>query len=278
VQSIKSGWKYIWQTPVVLSVMALDMFAVLFGGAVAMLPAYADQILHVGSEGLGLLRAAPAVGAVVVGLTLAVRPMQVMRGPVLLAVVTGFGLCIIGFGLSTSFLWAMIFLILSGGFDNVSLVMRAAILQVTTPATMRGRVSGINSMFIISSNELGAFESGVARPGAVRYPRRRRYAGRGCGNCMAVAAAATYEDRDAGTERSLTGLEQRTAAHARIAVACNHHHIDVGRALRNAFGQKRFRFLHDNIENADADFLRREFMRCNFLAHTLLRNHVFDRA
>jgi MFS family permease len=162
VKSIKAGWDFILKTPVVLSVMALDMFAVLFGGAIAMLPAYADQILHVGAEGFGLLRAAPAIGSGIIGFILAIRPLQILRGPMLLAAAGGFGLCMIGFGLSTSFALSLIFLIISGGFDNVSLVMRATILQIMTPPTMRGRVSGINSMFIISSNELGAFESGVA--------------------------------------------------------------------------------------------------------------------
>ncbi len=161
-QSIKAGWRYIWNNPVVLSVMALDMFAVLLGGAVALLPVFAAEVLHTGSEGLGLLRAAPAVGSVSIGLMLAIRPLQTLRGSVLLATVGGFGLSMIGFGLSTSYASAMLFLALSGGFDNVSMVMRQTILQIMTPSDMRGRVSGINSMFIISSNELGAFESGVA--------------------------------------------------------------------------------------------------------------------
>lgn len=160
--SIKAGWSYIWTNRIVFSVMALDMFAVLLGGAVALLPAYAAEVLHVGSEGLGLLRAAPALGSVVVGLCLAVWPLQMLRGTTLLVTVAGFGLCMIGFGLSTSFAFSMLFLAMSGGFDNVSMVMRQTILQIMTPPDMRGRVSGINSMFIISSNELGAFESGLA--------------------------------------------------------------------------------------------------------------------
>lgn len=162
VESIKAGWRYILKTPIVLSVMTLDMFAVLFGGAIALLPAYASEVLHVGSEGLGLLRAAPALGSMAVGLFLAIWPLQVLRGATLLFVVIGFGLCMIGFGLSASFSLSMIFLAISGGFDNISMVMRSTILQIMTPANMRGRVSGINSMFIISSNELGAFESGLA--------------------------------------------------------------------------------------------------------------------
>jgi MFS family permease len=162
VKSIKEGWAFILQNPVLLSVMTLDMFAVLFGGAVAMLPAYADQILHVGSEGLGALRAAPAIGAIFTALLFAMRPMQRFSAKRLLWVVTGFGLCIIGFGLSKIFWLSMLFLMLSGAFDSVSMIIRSTIMQLLTPDHMRGRVSSVNSMFIISSNEIGAFESGVA--------------------------------------------------------------------------------------------------------------------
>ncbi len=162
LQSIKAGWRFILKTPVLLSVMALDMFAVLFGGAVAMLPAYADQVLHVGSEGLGALRAAPALGAVVTALMLALRPMKQVSALRLLWVVAGFGLCMIGFGLSTLFWLSMLFLIASGAFDSVSMLIRGTLMQLLTPDDMRGRISAINSMFIISSNEIGAFESGSA--------------------------------------------------------------------------------------------------------------------
>jgi hypothetical protein len=150
------------QNPKILSVMTLDMFAVLFGGAVAMLPAFADQVLHVGSEGLGALRAAPALGAVFTALIFALRPMKVFSAKRLLIVVAGFGLCMIGFGLSTSFWLSMLFLALSGAFDSVSMITRGTIMQLLTPERMRGRVSSVNSMFIISSNEIGAFESGLA--------------------------------------------------------------------------------------------------------------------
>ena len=160
--SIKEGWSFIIKNPVLLSVMTIDMFAVLFGGAVAMLPAFAEEILHIGSEGLGLLRAAPALGAVITALTLALYPLQTIKGKHLLLVVTGFGVCMIGFGFSTSFWVAMIFLALSGAFDSVSMVIRGTLMQFLTPEDMRGRVSSVNSMFIISSNEIGAFESGVA--------------------------------------------------------------------------------------------------------------------
>jgi predicted MFS family arabinose efflux permease len=161
-ESIREGWGFILSKPVLLSVMTLDMFAVLFGGAVAMLPAYADQVLHVGSEGLGVLRASPAIGAVLMALFLAVRPMRKISAMRLLWAVTGFGICMIGFGLSKIFLLSVFFLALSGVFDSVSVVIRSTLMQWLTPDRMRGRVSAVNSMFIISSNEIGSFESGVA--------------------------------------------------------------------------------------------------------------------
>ncbi len=160
--SIRAGWAFILKNPVLLSVMTLDMFAVLFGGAVALLPAYADQVLHVGSEGLGLLRAAPAMGAVITALVLAVRPMKILTGRRLLFAVAGFGLCMIGFGASKVFWLSLVFLAFSGAFDSVSMIVRGTLMQLLTPDDMRGRVSSVNSMFIISSNEIGAFESGTA--------------------------------------------------------------------------------------------------------------------
>lgn len=161
-KSIKAGWKFILGSPVLLSVMSLDMFAVLFGGAVSMLPVYADQILHVGAEGLGALRAAPALGAVITAVFLATRPMKTLSAKRLLIAVAGFGLCIIGFGLSHLFWLSMVFLAFSGAFDSVSMVIRSTLMQLLTPDDMRGRVSSVNSMFIISSNEIGSFESGTA--------------------------------------------------------------------------------------------------------------------
>ncbi|MCB1537794.1 MAG: MFS transporter [Rhodospirillales bacterium] len=160
--SILSGWRFILKSPVVLSVMALDMFAVLFGGAVAMLPAYADQVLHVGPEGLGLLRAAPFAGSVAVGLFLALRPMRHLSGAQLLWVFAGFGLCMLGFGLSHVMWFSLLCLAVSGAFDGINMVIRGTIVQLLTPVPMMGRVSAIKSMFVISSNEIGAFESGTA--------------------------------------------------------------------------------------------------------------------
>ena len=161
-QSIKAGWLYMWRNQVLLSMMAIDMFAVLFGGAVAMLPAFADEVLHVGPQGLGLLRAAPAIGAIIMGLYLATHPMKTISAKRLIYAVTGFGFCMIGFGLSNIFWLSLFFLFLSGVFDSVSVVIRHTLMQLLTPDDMKGRLSSINSMFIISSNEIGAFESGTA--------------------------------------------------------------------------------------------------------------------
>jgi MFS family permease len=161
-ESIREGWRFILGNKTLLTVMALDMFAVLFGGAVAMLPMFADQVLHIGAEGLGALRAAPAIGAVLTALVFALRPMKVISARRLLFVVAGFGICMIGFGLSQYFWLSMIFLAVSGAFDSVSMIIRGTLMQLLTPENMKGRVSAVNSMFIISSNEIGAFESGVA--------------------------------------------------------------------------------------------------------------------
>lgn len=162
LKSIAAGWRFVIHSPVLLPVMALDMFAVLFGGAVAILPMFADQVLHTGSEGLGLLRAAPAAGSIITALYFALYPMKIIRGKVLLLVICGFGVAMIGFALSSTFLVAACFLALSGAFDSVSMVIRGTLMQFLIPDHMRGRVSSLNSMFIISSNEIGAFESGAA--------------------------------------------------------------------------------------------------------------------
>jgi MFS family permease len=162
LQSIKEGWVFLLENRTLLSVMALDMLAVLFGGAIAMLPAFADQVLNVGAEGLGALRAAPAIGAIVTALYFALKPMRRITAVRLLIVVAGFGLSMIGFGASTSFYLSLAFLALSGAFDSVSMVIRSTLTQILTPDHMKGRVSSVNSMFVISSNELGALQSGLA--------------------------------------------------------------------------------------------------------------------
>jgi MFS family permease len=159
---LKEGIKYVFDNKVVLSSISLDLFAVLFGGAVALLPVFADEILKVGPEGLGMLRAAPSLGASLTMLWLSIsRPLH-KPGVILLYCVAGFGLCMIGFALSTSLWLSLALLFLSGAFDSVSVVTRGNILQLETPDHMRGRVSAVNSMFIGSSNEIGAFESGLA--------------------------------------------------------------------------------------------------------------------
>ncbi|MBI5403422.1 MAG: MFS transporter [Ignavibacteriae bacterium] len=161
-ERLSAGIKFVFANKIILSAMSLDMFAVLFGGAVAMLPVYAGEILSAGAEGLGMLRAAPSVGAVLMALFLTHKPPTSNAGRNLLLCVAGFGLCIIGFGLSHSFILSLLLLALSGMFDSVSVVIRQTIIQLKTPENMKGRVSAVNSIFIGSSNEIGAFESGLA--------------------------------------------------------------------------------------------------------------------
>jgi len=160
--SLTTGIKFVFRNQVLLGALALDMFGVLFGGAVALLPVFASEILHVGPQGLGFLRAAPAFGAVVMAMLLAYHPPLHRSGVKLLYAVGGFGCCIIFFALSGNFWLSLILLILSGMFDNVSVIIRGTILQMFTPDEMRGRVASVNSLFIGSSNELGSFESGLA--------------------------------------------------------------------------------------------------------------------
>ena len=160
-KSIAEGGRFVLGNRIMVGAMALDMFSVLLGGVVAMLPAFLHEILHHGPEGLGILRAAPALGSVCVGLWLARRPLQRNAGRVLLFAVAGFGLCVISFGLSHSFWLSALILLFYGAFDGVSVVVRSTILQLATPEEMRGRVSSINGIFISSSNELGAFYAGT---------------------------------------------------------------------------------------------------------------------
>ncbi|SRX73652.1 MFS transporter [Aequorivita antarctica] len=161
MKSLKEGIKFVMNTRVILGALTLDMFAVLFGGAVALLPIYAQDILKVGPEGFGILRAAPAVGALLIMFTSAHFPLNKNAGMKLLAAIFGFGICIIVFGVSTWFWVSVIALFLSGATDGISMVIRSTILQLRTPDAMRGRVASVNSMFVGSSNELGAFESGL---------------------------------------------------------------------------------------------------------------------
>ncbi|MDP4215894.1 MAG: MFS transporter [Bacteroidota bacterium] len=160
-ESIKEGLRFVYRTREIMGAMALDLFAVLFGGAVAMVPVYARDILKVGAIGFGWLNAADDMGCVITIMALTFRPLRRRQGLTLMYVVAGFGVCIIAFGLSKIYLLSFLALLMSGLLDGVSVVIRGTILQLKTPDAMRGRVSSVNSMFINSSNELGQFESGM---------------------------------------------------------------------------------------------------------------------
>jgi MFS family permease len=160
-QSLREGLRFVFNSKAIFGALTLDMIAVLFGGAVALLPIFAQDILNVGAEGFGILRAAPAVGAAITMIGSTRFPLHKKAGKKLLLAVFSFGICMIIFGLSTYFWLSVIVLFLSGAVDGVSMIIRQTILQLKTPDNMRGRVASVNSMFVGSSNELGAFESGV---------------------------------------------------------------------------------------------------------------------
>ncbi len=162
MRSLSTGVKFVFGNQVILGALSLDMFAVLFGGAVAMLPVFATEILFVGPQGLGILRAAPAFGAIIMAMFLAYRPPLKNAGVFLLIMVGAFGLTIIAFALSKIFYLSILLLALGGMADNVSVIIRSTIIQILTPDAMRGRVAAVNSIFIGSSNEIGSFESGLA--------------------------------------------------------------------------------------------------------------------
>ncbi len=159
---LRAGIRFVFHHKIILNALSLDMFSVLFGGAVALLPVFANDILHCGPEGLGILRAMPSLGAVITMSYISWKKIPGRVGVTLLWAVAGFGVTIILFGLSTNFYLSMVLLLLNGAFDSVSVVIRGNIIQTQTPDDMRGRVSAVNTMFIGSSNELGAFESGLA--------------------------------------------------------------------------------------------------------------------
>lgn len=162
VQSIYKGIEFVFKNEVVVGAMSLDLFAVLFGGAVALLPIYANEILHVGAEGLGMLRAAPSFGAFLMALVLTRFPPARNAGKKLLWAVALFGVFTILFAISRNYYFSLFCLFMTGAIDNISVVVRSTIMQTYTPDDMKGRVSSVSSIFISSSNELGAFESGVA--------------------------------------------------------------------------------------------------------------------
>ena len=159
-ESLRAGFRFLFSQRVLVAAMSLDLFSVLFGGATALLPIFA-AMLHVGPQGLGVLRAAPAAGSLITGLIVAHRPPMKRAGTALLASVAVFGLCMIAFALSRNFWLSLALLTISGMADNVSVLIRGTLLQTLTPAEMLGRVSSVNQIFIGSSNEIGAFESGV---------------------------------------------------------------------------------------------------------------------
>jgi MFS family permease len=160
-ESVKEGLSYVSRHKILLAAISLDLFAVLFGGATALIPEVADSILKVGPIGFGWLNAAIDIGSVIMIILITLNPLQKRQGLTLLFVVAGFGLCIIVFGLSNFYLLSFLALLIAGMLDGISVIIRGTILQLTTPDEMRGRVSSVNSMFINSSNELGQFESGM---------------------------------------------------------------------------------------------------------------------
>src|SRR5580704_11682868 len=159
--TVLAGFRYIWEHKLVLGSISLDMFAVLLGGAVALLPVYAQEILHTGPWGMGILRSAPGVGALLTALALANRPLRRRAGATMLWCVAGFGAFTIAFGLSRNLIISVISLFFVGAADMVSVIVRGTLVQLATPDAMRGRVSAVNSIFIGTSNEFGEFESGI---------------------------------------------------------------------------------------------------------------------
>ncbi len=162
IKSLKEGIRFVFSNQIILSAISLDLFAVLFGGAVALLPIFASEILKTGPEGLGLMRAAPSVGSALMMIYMTYNPMHKSAGKKMLFCVAGFGLCMILFGISKSFYFSLFILALSGAFDSISVIIRSTLIQLHTPESMKGRVSSVNNIFIGSSNEIGSFESGVA--------------------------------------------------------------------------------------------------------------------
>lgn len=162
IKRLSAGIKFVFSNQVIINSLSLDLFAVLFGGAAALLPVFAAEIYHCGAQGLGVLRAAPAFGAVLMAVILMWKPPGKGAGKILLAAVALFGLCMIVFALSKNFYLSVAILALSGAVDNVSVVIRQTLVQMNTPDEMRGRVAAVNSVFISLSNEIGAFESGLA--------------------------------------------------------------------------------------------------------------------
>ncbi|MBD2519611.1 MFS transporter [Nostoc sp. FACHB-973] len=187
IKALAAGAKFVWQNQLILAAITLDMFAVLLGGAVALLPIFAKDILHVGPVELGYLQAANSIGALTMAITLAYLPPLRKAGPALLWAVVGFGVVTIIFGLSRSFWLSMLMLILAGALDSISVVIRHTLVQIRTPDHLRGRVAAINSVFISASNELGGFESGLT---AALFGPVISVVGGGIGTILVVIAIA----------------------------------------------------------------------------------------
>ncbi|MFN6539497.1 MAG: MFS transporter [Nostoc sp. EkiNYC01] len=187
IEALAAGAKFVWQNQLILAAITLDMFAVLLGGAVALLPIFAKDILHVGPVELGYLQAANSIGALTMAITLAYLPPLRKAGPALLWAVVGFGVVTIIFGLSRSFWLSMFMLILAGALDSISVVIRHTLVQIRTPDRLRGRVAAINSVFISASNELGGFESGLT---AALFGPVISVVGGGIGTILVVIAIA----------------------------------------------------------------------------------------
>jgi hypothetical protein len=197
LESLVAGMKFVKETKVVLAALTLDLFAVLLGGATSLLPIFAKDILQVGPDGLGWLRAAPSIGALIVMVGIAHRPPMQRTGWTLISAVAGFGICTIVFGLSKSFALSMSMLFMLGALDGISMIVRGTLVQLWTPDEMRGRVSAVNSVFIDMSNELGGFESGAL---AAAVGPVAAVVGGGIGTILVVAgvAAAWPELRNLG--------------------------------------------------------------------------------
>ncbi|HEY7207283.1 MAG TPA: MFS transporter [Gaiellaceae bacterium] len=211
--SLLAGIRFVRRTPVLLGAIVLDLFAVLFGGAIALLPVFARTILHVGPAGLGILRSAPAVGAVLAGIALTRRPLRRKQGRTLLWVVAAFGVSMVVFGVSRSFTLSLVALAVSGFVDMISMNVRATIVGLAVPHELRGRVNAVEMVFISASNELGAFESGAAA--ALLGPVTAVVAG-GVAT-IGIAAACTRLFRPLAEIDSLEELRPEAAQPSRIA-------------------------------------------------------------
>ncbi|MHC5542725.1 MFS transporter, partial [Singulisphaera rosea] len=187
LESLLAGFRFVSRNELILATITLDLFAVLLGGATALLPIFARDILHIGPVGLGWLRAAPSIGAVAIALVIAHRPPLRSAGMALLWCVVGFGLATVVFGLSRNVILSFLMLALTGAFDNISVLVRSTLVQVLTPNSMRGRVSAVNAIFIGTSNELGGFESGMT---ARLFGPVASVVGGGIGTILVVFAVA----------------------------------------------------------------------------------------